>query len=190
MYKFYFITIALVITNGPIDTTVCIGSVANISCGFVNYSVSSLPDWRIIRRSVINGSVISNMSFTQGDIANDDKLRYIPDTTSGVNMSLNSRLVVGPVDETYNQSSYQCAFSVLINNVIQNIKSSIGTLTVTGTYVHTYRVHMYISRRTYVHNIAYSYVHVCYIYNYPKQKQPWPVNKSTAKQSKINHDSE
>ena len=31
---------ALVITNGPMDTTVCNGSVASISCGFVNDSVT------------------------------------------------------------------------------------------------------------------------------------------------------
>ena len=124
-----FIIIALMITNGPIDTAVCIGSVANISCGFVNGS--AVPNWRIIRRSAINGSVISNMSVTLTDIMNNDKLQYV---TSGVD----SRLVVGPVDETYNQSSYQCVFQVVINNIAQSIKSSVGTLTVTGTYVHTY----------------------------------------------------
>ena len=49
-------------------------------------------------------------------------------------MSPNSRLVVGPVDETYNQSSYQCIFTTISGAV----ESSIGTLTVAGTYVYTY----------------------------------------------------
>ena len=47
-------------------------------------------------------------------------------------MSPNSRLLVGPVDETYNQSSYQCIFTTISDDV----ESSIGTLTVVGTYVY------------------------------------------------------
>ena len=67
-------------------------------------------------------------------ISNDnDSLEWVADTTSGVNMSPNSRLVVGPVDETYNQSSYQCIFTTISGDV----ESSIGTLTVVGTYVYT-----------------------------------------------------
>ena len=46
-------------------------------------------------------------------------------------MSPNSRLLVGPVNETYNQSSYQCIFTVGITN----IESSVGTLTVAGMYM-------------------------------------------------------
>ena len=120
---------ALEITNGPMDTTVCTGSVANISCGFVNDSVNFVPSWRIVRRSD-NGSVISDMTVSGSNIINDnnDGLEWVADTTSGVNMSPNSRLLVGPVDETYNQSSYQCIFTVGVNT----IESSVGTLTVTG----------------------------------------------------------
>ena len=111
------------------DTTVCTGSVANMSCGFVNDSVNFVPGWRIVRRSD-DGSVISNMIVSSIDIVNNtnDGLEWIPDTTSGVNMSPNSRLVVGPVDETYNQSSYQCIFSVGVNT----IESSVGILTISG----------------------------------------------------------
>ena len=101
------------------DTTVCIGSVANISCGFVNFTNTFQPNWRI--------SVIGNAAVSAEILNNTDGLQYIPDLTSGANMSPNSRLVVGPVDETYNQSSYQCVFSVF-----GGIDSSTGILTVTG----------------------------------------------------------
>ena len=111
------------------DTTVCTGSIVNIPCGFVNLSNVIVPNWRIIRRSN-NGSVIINVTISGTDINNNvnDGLEYIPDTTSGPLMSPNSRLVVGPVDETDNQSSYQCSFALAGGNV----ESNVGTLTVTG----------------------------------------------------------
>ena len=126
--------VALVITNGPMDTTVCTGSVANISCGFNADPNIVVPDWGIVRRSD-DGSVISNMTVNGLDIINNnnDDLEWVADLTSGDDMSPNSRLVVGPVDETYNQSSYQCIF-ITISGAVE---SSIGTLTVAGTYVHT-----------------------------------------------------
>ena len=108
-----------VITNGPMNTTVCIGSVANISCGFVDLTNILNPNWRI--------SIISDLTVSTADVNNTDGLQYIPDLTSGVNMSPNSRLVVGPVNETFNQSSYQC-----ILPVGSAIESSVGILTVTG----------------------------------------------------------
>ena len=127
---FHYIT-ALVFTNGPMDTTACIGSIAIIPCGFDNVSNLFVPDWRIIKRSD-DGSVISDVIHRVGDINNDDSdgLHYITDLSSGMNTSPNSRLLVGPVDETDNQSSYQCIFS--IGNDVS--KSSIGTLIVTGMY--------------------------------------------------------
>ena len=114
------------------DTTVCTGSIVNIPCGFVNLSNVIVPNWRIIRRSN-NGSVIINVTISGTDINNNvnDGLEYIPDTTSGPLMSPNSRLVVGPVDETDNQSSYQCNFALAGGNV----ESNVGTLTVTGEYI-------------------------------------------------------
>ena len=76
------------------------------------------------------------MTISGSNIINNDNdgLEWVADTTSGVNMSPNSRLLVGPVDETYNQSSYQCIFAVGINT----IESSVGTLTVTGEYIIVY----------------------------------------------------
>ena len=124
------IIVALEITNGPMDTTVCTGIFANISCGFINGDPNTaLPDWEIVRRSD-DGSVISNMTITRRNINNNnnDRLKWVPDTTSGVNMSPNSRLLVGPVDETYNQSSYQC----VIGTISGDVESSVGILTVAG----------------------------------------------------------
>ena len=126
------IIIALVITNGPIDTTVCNGSIANISCGFINESNNFTPNWRIVRRSD-NGTIISITTVSSDIIATNtsDGLEWVSDKKSGVNMSPNSRLLVGPVDETYNESSYQCIFTSLINTT----ESSVGTLTVAGMYI-------------------------------------------------------
>ena len=118
------------------ETTVCTGSVVNISCGFINGDPNFIvPNWEIVRRSD-DGSVFSNMTVNGQDIIRNtiDGLEWVADTTSGMNMSPNSRLLVGPVDETYNQSSYQCIFIAISGDV----ESSIGTLTVTGTYVYTY----------------------------------------------------
>ena len=81
------IIVALEITNGPMDTTVCtgsVGSVANISCGFINGDPNiAVPDWRIIRRSD-DGSVISNMAISGSNIINNDNdgLEWVADLTS------------------------------------------------------------------------------------------------------------
>ena len=113
------------------NTTTCIGSIAVISCGFDNVSNLFVPDWRIIKRSD-NGSVISDVTLNVADINSDDSdgLQYINDVSSGMDTSPNSRLLVGPVDETDNQSSYQCIFVIALDA----FESSVGTLTVTGMY--------------------------------------------------------
>ena len=46
---------------------------------------------------------------------------YEPDVTSGPNNATNSRLLVVPVDETHNQSSYRCIFVlVALDDVISS----------------------------------------------------------------------
>ena len=59
MIKFF--PIAFMITNGPMNVTVCSETKANISCGYTGVSVhmKTRPNWRIIKRNN-NGSVISN----------------------------------------------------------------------------------------------------------------------------------
>ena len=118
-------------TNEPMNTTACIGSIAIISCGFDNVSNLFTPDWRIIKRSN-DGSVMCDVTLNVAEINNDDNdgLQYINDISSGMNTSPNSRLLVGPVDETDNRSSYQCIFTIGLDVY----ESSVGTLTVIGMY--------------------------------------------------------
>ena len=55
-------------------------------------------------------------------------LQWLPDLTSGDNNSPNSKLLVGPVNMTHNQSSYQCIFAIVSGSAV----SSVGTITVVG----------------------------------------------------------
>ena len=126
--------IALVITNGPMDVTVCSGAKVNISCGFTGVPnlFSTRPNWRIIRRNN-DGEVISNETVNAIDILNNvtDGLKWNAITTNNGNEGF---LSVGPVDETYNKSSYQCIFT--INDTIIE-SDTVGTITVIGMYVTT-----------------------------------------------------
>ena len=145
---------ALDITNGPMDTIVRTGNIANISCGFINADPEIVPSWMIIKRSN-DGSVISSMIISPVDIITDDNdgLEWVDDTTSGANMSPNSRLLVGPVNQTYNHSSYQCIFT-RGRNIIE---SSIGTLIVAGEFMY-YRL-TYVGRYVYIYIYIYIYIY-------------------------------
>ena len=94
---------------------------------------STFPDWRIIFRSH-DGSIVSNDTVNGVDIVSGhiNGLQWVPDLTSGDNNATNSKLLVGPVNMTHNQSSYQCIFT-LSGPVI----STVGIMTVVGktTYV-------------------------------------------------------
>ena len=119
------------ITNGPQDTTVCMNAMAEIYCGFTGTNPNFVvPDWRIVFRSD-NGSIISNDTIDGDVILNGliNGLQWFPDLTSGDNNGTNSKLLVGPVNMTYNQSSYQCVF---VSAVSGAIISSVGTMTVVG----------------------------------------------------------
>ena len=121
----YYLSVALTITNGPQDTTVCINQVTNCTCGFTGADPNFVPNWRIIKRNR-NGVIVSNEIISGSEIITNtnDGLEWIVDPLNGNN----SVLRVGPVDGTDNQSSYQCSFA-LLNRIIE---SSIGTLTVVG----------------------------------------------------------
>ena len=126
-----------VITNPPQDTTVCINDMAKCTCGFDGADPSStIPDWIIVTRAT-NGSLISNRTFEGIEIVANRHagLRWQVGQLN-VTSAPNSRLVFGPVDPTYNQSSYQCVFTItqLVNGLlqIQIVKSSVGTMTVVG----------------------------------------------------------
>ena len=126
-YNYYA---AIIITNGPQDTTVCMNAIAECDCGFSGANPDHVfPDWIIIYRSD-TGSVISNFTVDSTDIVHRPKngLQWSPDLTSGDNNAPNSKLLVGPVNKTHNQSSYQCIFQTYSDV----ISSSVGTMTVVG----------------------------------------------------------
>ena len=124
--------IALVITNGPKDVTVCSGTKAVIPCGVTGDSASTTrPDWRIIKRNN-DGDVISNETVSGRSIQRNksDGLVFLIITLSNSNAT-GSYLSVGPVDDTYNNTSYQCIFT--INDTIIDSDTA-GTITVIGMY--------------------------------------------------------
>ena len=108
----------------------CMNVMAECYCGFTGTDPNFVvPNWRIVFRND-DGSIISNDTFNGDDIFNGliNGLQWLPDITSGDNNGTNSKLLVGPVNTTHNQSSYQCIFSRVGGSVL----SSVGTMTVVG----------------------------------------------------------
>ena len=130
------IFLALVISDGPMNVTVCSGTNAEISCGFTGVSdpIATVPNWswRIIKRNS-NGYVISNETVRVPDINSNrsDGLVFfiITNTWNGIISANGSYLSVGSVDDTYNNTSYQCIFT--INDTIIESDTA-GTVTVIG----------------------------------------------------------
>ena len=61
------VSVALTITNGPQDTTVCINQVVNCTCGFTGADPNIVvPNWRIIKRR--NGVVVSDEDISGSEI--------------------------------------------------------------------------------------------------------------------------
>ena len=115
--------------------TVCINTVAEINCGFSGASPSTvIPDWRIVYRSD-NGSVISNVTIDGGHISSQliSGLQWVADFNGGILSAPNSKLLVGPVNMTHNQSLYQCMFTINERGGGSNtVMSNVGTMTVLG----------------------------------------------------------
>ena len=63
------------------------------------------------------------------------------DNTNGITSANDSYLSVGPVDDTYNNTSYQCIFT--INDTIIESDTA-GIITVIGMYVYVYSCCMQI----------------------------------------------
>ena len=122
------------ITNGPMNVTVCSGTKANISCGYTEVydPFSTRPNWRIIKRNN-NGSIISNETVSGMDTQNNttDGLEFVI-ALSNDNNADGSYLSVGPVDDTYSNTSYQCIFTVN-DDIIES--DTTGTITVTGMHL-------------------------------------------------------
>ena len=105
-------------------------TIAECDCGFTGANpITTVPSWKIILRND-NGSVVSNITHHGFDITNRhvDGLQWSADLISGDNNSPNSKLLVGPVNKTHNQSSYQCIFTILHGSITSNV----GTVTVVG----------------------------------------------------------
>ena len=118
------------ITNGPMNVTVCSGTKANISCGYAGVDpFYTRSNWRIIKRNN-NGSVISNEIVSGMNILNSttDDLEFVIALSNDSNAD-ESYLSVGPVDDTYNNTSYQCMFTIN-DNIIES--DTAGTITVIG----------------------------------------------------------
>ena len=112
------------------NVTVCSGTKANISCGYTGVDPFRIrPNWRIIKRNN-NGSVISNETVSGMDIRSNlfNSLQFTVVTSDGNNAD-GSYLSVGPVDDTYNNTSYQCIFTIN-DTVIES--DTAGTITVIG----------------------------------------------------------
>jgi len=111
---------------------VCDGGYTRISCGFINNHFHVTPTWKIIKRSS-TGSIINIMKIIPPYVDGGIRMVWKYDD----NNTENSRLLVGPVDMTYNQSSFQC-----IIQTYPALYSTFGTLTVAGEILY---VCMYIS---------------------------------------------
>ena len=135
--------LGFIITNGPQDTTVCMNAMAECDCGFTGVNPDFVvPSWRIIFRSD-DGSILSNDIINGLDITNRliNGLQWLRDLTSGDNNGTNSKLLVGPVNITYNQSSYQCIFP---RGQSDSVISSVGIMTVVGKatiHIGTAKIH-------------------------------------------------
>ena len=116
----------------------CMNAIAECDCGFAGADpYFAIPNWMIVLRSD-DGSIISNNTIDGDDIENRliNGLQWAPDLTSGDNNAPNSKLLVGPVNMTHNQSSYQCIFNGVNDN---SVISNMGTMTVVGkttSYIH------------------------------------------------------
>ena len=109
----------------------CMNAMAECYCGFTGTDPNFVrPNWRIIFRSN-DGNIVTNDFVDGDDIAQRliNGLQWVPDLTSGDNNATNSKLLVGPVNMTHNQSSYQCIFT---RGQGVPVISSVGTITVVG----------------------------------------------------------
>ena len=136
------------------NVTVCSGTKAKIPCGYtgVDDPLRTRPNWRIIQR-YNNGNVISNETFSGIDIQTNktDGLNFI--ITLINNNADGSYLLVGPVDDTYNNTSYQCIFTIN-GNIIES--DTAGTIAVIGMYV----------QYNWYSTVIYSYVTASFINSY------------------------
>ena len=123
------------VTNGPMNVTTCSGDVAEMSCDYTGAPdpFNIRPDWKIIKRNN-DGHVISNETVDAAIIQIDKTDGLVFQRKVLSNNSVIGGLLVGPVDDTYNNTSYQCIFT--INNIIVE-SGTTGTITILGNYLPT-----------------------------------------------------
>ena len=107
----------------------CINTTVGINCGYNGTNLNpniTIPNWNITFRNDDDATTYNSDDIVVGLISG---LRWSPDVTSEDNNSPNSKLFVGPVNETHNQSSYQCFIDT---GLLDPAISEVGTITVVG----------------------------------------------------------
>jgi len=133
VYRYYYFS-AVIITNGPQNTTVCVNQLASISCGFTGAdSYLELPRWHITKKRNVGAHRLYHETFSIKYDSDIDGLEWISDPLN----RNNSVLKVGPVDMADDQSTYWCSF--------YNAGSSVGTLTVLSELLQ--RLYTYVTER-------------------------------------------
>ena len=131
MFIINFILVDIVITRNPSDTSVCLGNVASMSCGFSGADPHiTIPEW--IRIVTNPDGTTTNITISSSELMAHSYPGHLweADLISGTYNAPGSRLLIGPVDQGYDRSVYVCRFST-INGIV---KSSPGILTVISEF--------------------------------------------------------
>ena len=116
------------IINGPQSTSACMNGHVDMPCGFQGADPTSVEVlWLIAKQNSRVMTVPAN-----DIIAPTNGLQWVLDVLSGVNNSRNSRLIVGPVGEDDDQSTYQCSIGLSGDTMISSARA---TLTVIGMII-------------------------------------------------------
>ena len=132
-----------IIVGPSVTSSVCSNDKAEINCGFQGANPTDVVViWYITRQNSHPMIVPANNILTA-----TNGLQWILDISSGTGRSPNSKLIVGPVNEDFDQSTYWCSIGLPGET---KINSTVGTLTVIGKiltlYVHNYMYTMSCKR--------------------------------------------
>ena len=102
-----------------------------MNCGYAGTNLNpnlTVPNWRIFWKND-DGDVVSNVTYNGIDIAhgNINGLQLLHDDYDLTSGNYTAILLVGPVNKTHNQSSYQCCLFVTSHG---DVTSNVGTITV------------------------------------------------------------
>ena len=123
----YLYTNVAVITNHPSNKTVCNGSAVEIACGINSRSpIDTHVYWIISIRNESGNYSERNISAPDTNMYSEYQWKF------DVNNTESAYLEVNPVNETYNQSLFQC---YILRGDGDHIYSETGTLIVVGEYI-------------------------------------------------------